>query len=172
MKENIKRILALAIILSVPIISEKLCTDTNQPSLGIMVMVIVIGTLFIFNYTVRNRPLFKPYFTSNLNILTAKYRNKTEYNISRELMLEKTIEVLKDSNLTIKHINKETYEILATSSINLRSWGEIVYIDFREKNEKTILNFCSTTFFGMISWGKNEKHYNQLINNIEESLVI
>ena len=52
------------------------------------------------------------------------------------------------------------------------SWGENLYIDFETKGNETIMHFCSTTFFQMYDWGKNEKNYTVLLNEIESSLTI
>ena len=56
--------------------------------------------------------------------------------------------------------------------MSFKSWGENIYIDFQEDDGKTIMNFCSATISQIYSWGKNEQNYDQLVQNIEESLII
>ncbi len=127
---------------------------------------------FIFNLIIRKHLLYKNYFTSTYNILTAKVHYEVTYDISIDLMFEKVIEVINNSNFKLVESSKSTYEILAITPISLKSWGENLYIDFNVKDEKTIIKFCSATLFQMYSWEKNKENYDELLNNIEKSLVI
>lgn len=82
------------------------------------------------------------------------------------------VEVVKGSPFKLVQANDSTLEILGTKGIGWTSWGENIYIDFTEEEGKAKMNFISTTVIGIISWGKNEKNYNQLLSTFEESLTI
>lgn len=63
----------------------------------IVIAFYVLGLgFFIFNLIVRKSLAFKNYFTSPLNLFTTKARYQKSYDIPKDLMFEKTIEVLRD----------------------------------------------------------------------------
>ena len=132
---------------------------------------LILGFL-IFNLIIRKYLSFKNYFTSPNNLFTTKVHYQKSYDIPKDLMFEKIIEVINDSKLKLVETNKEKLQILAISTITYRSWGENLYISFETNKNATIMKFCSTTLFQVYSWGKNEKNYDDLLNNIESSLII
>ncbi len=137
-----------------------------------MVLLFLIIGFFIFNLIIRKSLLFKNYFTSPYNLFTTKVRYQKSYDIPKDLMFEKIIEVIDISDFKLVETNKEKLEILAISTITFKSWGENLYISFESNGNETIMKFCSTTLFQMYSWGKNEKNYNNLLNDIESSLIV
>ena len=116
--------------------------------------------------------MFKNYFTSRFNLLTSKVRFEKEFDIPKEMMFEKIIEVINDSKFKLVKADKENFEILAITTITWKSWGENLYISFDTIGDDTIMKFCSVTLFQIYSWGKNEKNYDDLIHEIESSLTI
>lgn len=142
---------------------------SNNTMMWVMTLLIVF---FIFNILVRNSLYFKKYFSSPYNISTAKSLNIKEIDIPKELLFEKMIEVINDSNLRLVEVDEKSFEILATTSMNLHSWGENIYLSFESKGEKTMMRICSTTLFQRISWGKNKKNFDNLIQQIDDSLTI
>lgn len=162
----------LCIILGSYVLSHVVTTYNNGDNSIGFAFILLIVSFFVFNILVRKIAWFKPYFTSKYNFLSTKFRTKIEFDISEELMFEKVIEVMESSRFTLKQINKDTFEIFAISPMSFRSWGENIYIDFKEEEGKTVLNFCSATIFQLYSWGKNKENYNKLIQHIEESLTI
>jgi len=142
----------------------------NNPYLFITLF-LIIG-FFIFNFVIRKSLSYKGYFTSNYNLLTSKFMVVKSFEISKNLMFEKTIEVIDHSKFKLVETNKEKLEILAISPITFKSWGENIYIDIESSGNKTIMNFCSTTLFQISSWGKNEKNYIDFLNEFENSLII
>ena len=104
--------------------------------------------------------------------MTAKTRSEILFTIPRELMFDKIIEVIKDSNFNLINANRDKYEILATTRISWLSWGENLYISFEDKENETIMKFCSATLFQIYSWGKNERNYDNLLKEIEDSLIV
>jgi len=139
---------------------------------------IMIGSLFlilgffIFNLIIRKSLMYKKYFTSPYNLFTNKVHYQKSYDIPKDLMFEKIIEVINNSKFKLVDTNKEKFEILAISTMTFKSWGENLYISFDTNKNKTIMKFCSTTLFQVYSWGKNEKNYYDLLNEIESSLTI
>ncbi len=142
----------------------------NNPFM-IVLLFLFIG-FFIFNLIIRKSLSFKNYFTSPYNLFTTKVRYQKSYEIPKDLMFEKIIEVINNSDFKLVETNKEKLEILAISTITFKSWGENLYINFKTNGNITIMKFCSTTLFQMYSWGKNEKNYDDLLNDIENSLII
>lgn len=128
--------------------------------------------LLIFNLIIRNSLSFKNYFTNQYNLFTTKVWHQKSYDIPKDLMFEKIIEVINSSNLKLVETNKEKLEILAISTITFKSWGENLYISFETNGNETIIKFCSVTLFQIYSWGKNEKNYDNLLNDIENSLIV
>jgi hypothetical protein len=127
---------------------------------------------FIFNLIIRKSLSFKSYFTSRYNLFTTKVRSEKSYDIPKELMFEKIIEVINHSDFKLVETDENKFEILAISKITFKSWGENLYINFETKGNETIMKFCSSTLFQMYSWGKNEKNYDDLLNEIESSLIV
>ena len=136
-----------------------------------IISLLLLG-FFLFNLIIRRSLNYKGYFTSKYNVLTQKYRNQKVYPIAKEILFDKIIEVLEDSHFNLKEVDRDRYEILAISPITWKSWGENLYISFESDGDETTMKFCSTTFFQIYSWGKNEENYSSLLNQIENSLII
>lgn len=128
--------------------------------------------LFALNILMSKSLLFKNYFTSPYNIFTSKVHSEITFDITRDLMFEKLVEVIKESNFKLIKADETRFEILAFSGITWKSWGENLYISLEEKGDETILKFCSVTIFQMVSWGKNKKNLEQLIQSIDDSLTV
>lgn len=137
-----------------------------------MTFLFLIVGFFIFNLIIRKSLSFKNYFTSQYNLFTTKVRSEKSYDIPKELMFEKIIEVINHSDFKLVETDENKFEILAISKITFKSWGENLYISFETKGSETIMKFCSSTLFQIYSWGKNEKNYEDLLNEIESSLII
>ena len=142
----------------------------NNPIM--MTFLFLIVGFFIFNLIIRKSLSFKSYFTSRYNLFTTKVRSVKSYDIPKELMFEKIIEVINHSDFKLVETDENKFEILAISKITFKSWGENLYINFETKGNETIMKFCSSTLFQMYSWGKNEKNYDDLLNEIESSLIV
>ncbi|QDO92499.1 hypothetical protein FNB79_00340 [Formosa sediminum] len=142
----------------------------NNPIM--MIFLFLIVGFFIFNLIIRKSLSFKSYFTSRYNLYTTKVRSEKSYDISKKLMFEKIIEVINHSDFKLVETDENKFEILEILKITFKSWGENLYINFETKGNETIMKFCSSTLFQMYSWGKNEKNYDELLNEIESSLII
>lgn len=126
----------------------------------------------IFNLLGRNFIYLKKYYTSSINIFTAKFRYEKTFDISKELMFEKIKEVIHESEFRLKVADDDQYEILATTKLSFLSWGENLYISFEDQGEETVMKFCSVTLFQMFSWGRNQKNYKDLLQKFDDSLTV
>lgn len=131
----------------------------------------IIG-FFIFNFVVRKSISFKGYFTHPFNFLTSKVYSEKTFDIPKELMFEKIVEVLNDSKFKLIESDKQLFEILAITSISFKSWGENLYISLDTSGNETRMKFCSVTLFQIYAWGKNEKNCDDLLEQIESSLTV
>ena len=165
-------LVAIAILLFSFLFSFYARTYNNGSNSIALILAICLFTFFIFNLVIRKIAWFKPYFTSKYNFLATKFRTKIEFDIPKELMFKKVIEVIENSKFKIQLVNEDKFEIFAISPVSFKSWGENIYIDFQEDDGKTVMNFCSATISQIYSWGKNEQNYDQLVQSIEESLII
>ena len=139
---------------------------------GLNIWAAITAVIFLFSIIVRKQLSFKPYFTSKYNLLTSKFRREREFDFPKDLLFDKLVEVLESAELKVVHTNKEKGEIFALSQMTFSSCGENIYITLSEKNDHTVMHFCSATFFQIYSWGKNERNYERLFNEFEESLII
>lgn len=169
MNRHTKLFLLLALM---PFILIPLFTILEIDNSLFLALSILFLLVFIFNYLIRKNIKYKKYFTSPYNIFTAKYHKATSFDIPQDLLIEKVLESIQKNKFNVEHINKEKGEILATTSFTIWSFGENIYIDIKEENGQTKMNFCSATFFQMNSWGKNEENYEKLFEQVEKSLII
>jgi len=167
--KNLKHIFIALLIIVISGLSSYYLEPNNPIMMTISFL--IIG-FFIFNLIIRKTLSFKNYFTSQYNLLTTKFRSEKLYDIPKELMFEKVIEVINNSNFKLVETDKDKFEILAISTITFKSWGENLYISFEAEGNETIMKFCSATLFQIYSWGKNEKNITNLLNEIESSLII
>ena len=77
-----------------------------------LILAICLFSFFIFNLIVRKIAWFKPYFTSKYNFFSTKYRTKIEFDIPKDLMFKKVIEVLENSKFKIQSVNEDKFEVL------------------------------------------------------------
>lgn len=133
---------------------------------------IVILGLFLISLMIRNIVWFKPYFTSRYNFLTSKVRYQYSFEFDKDILFDKLIEVIQHAGFRIVQTNKEKGNIFATSGLSWYSWGENIYLDLFEENDKTTVDFCSTSFFQIYAWGKNERNFKRIIQEFEASLTI
>lgn len=167
--KTLKHFLVAVLIILVSVLSSYYLIPNNP---NMLIFLFLIVGFFIFNLIIRKSLSFKNYFTSPYNLFTTKVRSEKLYDIPKELMFEKIIEVINNSGFKLVEIDKNKFEILAISTITFKSWGENLYISFETKGNETLMKFCSSTLFQMYSWGKNEKNIDDLLNEIESSLTV
>lgn len=167
--KDIKIWIAVLVMALITVYSAYILEPENP---GLLISIFLIPGLFIMNFIIRRSLTFKNYFTSQVNLLTSKFYSEKSFDISKELMFEKIIEVINDSKFKLVEADKDKFEILAITKISFKSWGENIYISFDTIGDETIMKFCSVTLFQIFSWGKNEKNYDDLLNEIENSLTV
>ncbi len=133
---------------------------------------VISAALFLFSMIVRNSIYFKPYFTSKYNVLTSKILHQMQFDLPKDILFEKMKEVLTEAGFKVRHADKAAGILFATSSISFCSWGENIYVDITENNGTSKVDFCSACFFGIVSWGRNEKNYERMMETFENSLII
>lgn len=146
---------------------------TNGGFNTVAVVAILILAVFLFNFIVRTKLSFKSYFTSKYNLFTTKVYSEHSYGgVPKEMMYEKMLEVFDNSRFRLVDSDKEKLEILAVTKTSLLSWGENLYVSFMIKEDETIMKLCSVTVFQMYAWGKNEENLDNLLAELDDSLII
>jgi hypothetical protein len=67
---------------------------------------------------------------------------------------------------------KASIPVAISTPISLRSWGERVYFEIVEKENRTELIIQSFVPGAVISWSKNSENIKRLIQHIEDSFTI
>lgn len=148
---------------------------THQPHTARMIIIytaIALVPFVFFNLITRNYLAFKSYFISPLNILVEYKKETIEYELPPELMQEKLKEAVLKSPLKLKAFDDKKGLILATSSMNWKTWGENIYITLSTENNTTIATVEMTSIIQFSSWGRNKDHFESILNQFEESLII
>lgn len=146
----------------------------NNGGFNVVALVaILILAVFIFNFIVRQKLSFKRYFTSKHNLLTSKTFSEHSYGgVPKEIMYEKMIEVFSNSRFRLADSDNERLEILAIAKTTFYSWGENLYISFETRGGETIMKLCSVTVFQIYASGKNEENLDNLLAELDDSLII
>ncbi len=166
-----KKTTGTSIIIFIPFMVAIMILQKKAPDL-LIVLAVISSSLFLFSMIVRNSMRFKPYFTSRYNVLTSKVRHQMEFDLPKDILFEKMREVLTEAGFKVHHAEKDAGILFATSAISFFSWGENIYVDITESSGKTKVDFCSACFFGIVSWGRNEKNYERMMETFENSLII
>jgi hypothetical protein len=132
----------------------------------------VLGPIFLFGIVTRRSAWAKPYFTSKYNIFSAKIRYQQEFDLPKHLLFEKLLEMMPEAGFKIRKADEDSGDIFATTPLTWTSWGENIYIELKEMNGKTTMDFCSACLFQLSSWGKNESNYDNFMDEFEKSLTI
>ncbi len=164
--------IALALIMFVVPVYYMVNHQTDMAGSLLTLALFTLLPIFIFNLIARNYLLFKPYFTSPINILIEYQKETFQYELSKDLMIPKLVESVEGSHLKLKQIDKQQGALLATSAMSWTSWGENVYITLNQKGIHTEVTLEMTTISQFSSWGRNGTHYKNILNQFEESLVI
>lgn len=145
---------------------------TGEVWLSLLVFTIPIGIL-IMNLVLRKKLKYKSWFINHFNFLLERKQFVSSSEISSELLFEKLVEVITESEFQLFEMNKENLNILCGTAINFLTWGENIYIQLKiENNNSTSIEIVSTTIFGGMSWKRNTKNYSSFIASFENSLTI
>jgi len=145
---------------------------TKDSFIALSIFIVPISML-IMNMVIRKRLIFKSWFLSKYNIFLEKEISIFESEISKELLYEKMIEVVKMSPFKVMDVEANTFELLIGTAPNFWTWGENLYIEIKEKgNENTEIKIIAVTVFGSYSWNRNRKNSQQFYESFQESLTI
>lgn len=145
---------------------------TGEVWLSLLVFTPLIG-LLVTNLFLRKSLRYKNWFLSSVNLLLERKTSHSDIDLSPDLLFEKLLEVIEDSEFRILDVDNESLQILCGTSTNFWTWGENIYIQLNENKDKsTSVEFVSTTLFGGTSWKRNEKNYESFVTSFEDSLTI
>ena len=145
---------------------------TGEIWLPLLVFVVPVG-LLIVNLMIRKSLKYKTWFLSSLNFLLERKSYSTKSEISADLLFDKIIEVIHNSEFKLLDTNKDHFNILCGTSTNFLTWGENIYIQIEtNEDDTTSIQFVSTTLFGGSSWKRNQNNYESFIASFEDSLTI
>ncbi len=145
---------------------------TGEVWLPLLVFLIPVGIL-VLSFVWRKSLKRKSWFLSPVNFLFERDHYSFQSDISNDLLFDKLIEVVEDSEFKLFDSDRDKRSILCGSYLNFWTWGENIYITLEEKEgEGTTIRFTSCTLYGNVSWNRNEKNYQTFITSFEESLII
>jgi len=145
---------------------------TGNTWLPLLVFVVPLG-LLIFNLIIRKSLRYKSWFLRSLNFLLERKSYSTKSEISADLLFDKIIEVIDNSEFHLLDTEKDSLSILCGTSTNFWTWGENIYIQIETNEDATAsIQFVSTTLFGGASWKRNQNNYESFIGSFEASLTI
>lgn len=168
-QRDIKIWIAIVVLFVLPFFTVNYF-ENNERTLLLLIM-LFLG-LFIFHFIIRTSLTFRPYFTSKLNFLSSKHKAVARFDVPCDLMFKKIIEVLEESKFRLREVDSTKNELVATTGISFKSWGENVYIQLEPQGKETVLHFTSASLFQFYTWGKNESNHEELFQKIEESFTI
>jgi len=145
---------------------------TGEVWIPLLVFIVPVG-LLIVNLMIRKSLRYKSWFLSYLNFLLERKSYSTKSVISEDLLYDKIIEVVDDSEFQLLDTDKDSLNILCGTSTNFWTWGENIYIQLETNEDNTAsIQFVSTTLFGGSSWKRNQNNYESFIASFEASLTI
>ncbi|MFT6982645.1 MAG: hypothetical protein ACJAUD_001412 [Crocinitomicaceae bacterium] len=145
---------------------------TGETSLSMLVFLLPVG-LLLLNVALRKKLRYKNWFLSSVNIFLELKTEQSESEISSDLLFEKLVEVINESEFQLLDSNEKSLNILCGTSANFWTWGENIYICLKHNGDGVVLiQFTSTTLFGNTSWNRNQRNYESFISSFESSLTI
>ncbi len=133
---------------------------------------ISVQLLLVLSLMFRRKLYFKSWILSKLNFFLGKEVRIVQSEISKDLLFEKLLEVIEESDFEFADSNKDNFEIVATTFPNFFTWGENMYIEIKAiDNNRSEITFTSATIFGY-SWNRNKKNTDKFFELFEESLTI
>lgn len=145
---------------------------SGEPLLSLLIFVIPL-LLLLLNFILRKSLYYKSWFLSTMNFLLAKKTKVFTSEIPQELLFKKLLSVVEESEFKLLDSDSETKEILVATGVNFLTWGENIYVEFKQVKEELVeVKVTSVTIFGSHSFNRNEGNYQSFYNAFEESLTI
>lgn len=162
--------LILSIILFGTYLILKLLHVNHWIALSIF-LIPIIG--LIVSFGLRKKLKYKNWFLSPNNFFVERNQNVVQSDIDSELLFEKLLELIKESDFKLFDIDRENHTLLCGTSVNFSTWGENVYLSIKQLDENSSeVSIESATIFGSTSWGRNEKNYKSFVDQLENSLTV
>ncbi len=144
---------------------------TGEVWLSLLIFLIPIIFL-ILNLVLRNKLSYKNWFLSPKNFLLERKSQSIPSEISNELLFDKLLETIENSEFTLMDINKKSLAILCGTNPNFLTWGENIYVQLENSKEGSHVTLTSVTLFGNTSWNRNQKNFEIFIDSFEKSLTV
>ncbi len=133
---------------------------------------ISVELLLVLSLIFRRKLYFKSWILSKMNFFLGKEVRVDQSEISKDLLYEKLLEVIEESDFYLADTDRKSFQLLATTFPNFLTWGENMYVEIKEiGNNQSEIKFISATIFGY-SWNKNKKNTDKFFQLFEESLTI
>lgn len=144
---------------------------TENTWLSILIFLLPIS-LLIIGLFFRKRLKYSNWFLNPVNISLERSVHSIESEISSDLLFDKLIEVIEDSQFRLLDTDKTKLMLLMGTSINFWTWGENIYIKIDPIQNGSIIHFTSVTLYGNSSWKRNDANLESFIQAFELSLTI
>ncbi len=173
MKNKVLRVVELFILIWPIIMLYSLLTDTtNANSYLIKYLLITYFVYYTFNILVYRLFWFKNYFLSPLNFIIKKRSIEIKYDLSKDIIFEKYLEIIKGTDFEVIYKNEEKGELFLCTATNLLVWKQNIYLKLIENNGETMVNIDCATINQVVSWGANKQRTDDLIQRMEEAFII
>lgn len=137
-------------------------------SMEVSLSILIFIFLYLgFNLTVRRYLYFKPYFLSKFNFFTSSVSIAISFEIPKEILFERIKAVLDKTSFKLVDINRESFELLALTSMTWKSWGENLYFEIKSDESGSIVKVTSCTASQKYSLGKNQQNLNKLMDTFK-----
>jgi hypothetical protein len=164
--------LLLILVITLLFITNIYALTCNKSSIITAVLGLIICTVLSISLILRKKLQFKSWALNKRNFLLAKEVRIMTSDIPCELLFEKLIDVIEESDFDLADSDKNSFQLLATTFPNFYTWGENMYIEISEtENNNSEIKFTSVTIFGY-SWNRNKKNLEKFFQLFEESLTI
>lgn len=145
---------------------------SGKPLVSLLIFAIPILFLLI-NFLLRKKLRYKPWFLNTLNFLLAKKTKVFTSEIPEELLFQKLLNVVEESEFKLLDADLNTKNILVATGVNFLTWGENIYIEIKPVESEIVeVKVVSVTIFGSHSFNRNTANYQSFYNAFEESLTI
>ena len=173
MKNKVFRFLELFILIWPTLMLYGLLSDTTSiKSILLKYVLVIYFSYYTFNVLVYRFYRFKNYFLSPLNFMSKKRRVQIKYELSKDIIFDKYLEIIQGTEFEVLYKNEEKGELFLCTLTNLFVWKQNLYLKLIEKNGETIVTIDCATVNQMVSWGANKQRTDALIQRMEDAFII